>query len=130
MKCPACGSGKVEPAVIKTPFTYKQQTLMLEERGDLCADCGEMLMDLDECRRLDTEQREFVRKINAAYVDSGFIASVRKKLGLDQKRAAQLFGGGVNAFSRYEHGKAKPPLALIQLFRLLDKNPELLKELL
>lgn len=33
---------------------------------------------------------------------------------------------GVNAFSRYENGKAKPVPAVISLFRLLDKHPELI----
>ncbi len=28
---------------------------------------------------------------------------VRKKLDLDQRQAAEIFGGGVNAFSRYEN---------------------------
>ncbi len=37
-------------------------------------------------------------------------------------------GGGVNAFSRYENGKTKPPLALVKLFKLLDRHPELLNE--
>ena len=51
-------------------------------------------------------------------VDPQFIAGVRKKLKLDQREAAALFGSGVNAFSRYENGKAKPPLALVKLFKL------------
>ncbi|MES2663686.1 MAG: type II toxin-antitoxin system MqsA family antitoxin, partial [Pseudomonadota bacterium] len=38
------------------------------------------------------------------------------------------FGGGVNAFSRYENGKTKPPLALVKLFQVLDRHPELLNE--
>jgi hypothetical protein len=32
---------------------------------------------------------------------------------LNQKEAGKIFGGGVNAFSRYENGKTKPPLAFI-----------------
>jgi hypothetical protein len=35
---------------------------------------------------------------------------------LDQREAAEIFGHGVNAFSRYESGKTKPPLALVKLF--------------
>ena len=35
----------------------------------------------------------------------------RGGLDLDQRQAAELFGGGVNALSRFENGKAKPPLA-------------------
>jgi len=37
-----------------------------------------------------------------------------RKLDLDQRQAAELFGGGVNAFSRYESGKTKLPLAVGQ----------------
>jgi HTH-type transcriptional regulator/antitoxin MqsA len=30
--------------------------------------------------------------------------------------------------SRYENGNAKPPLALVKLFKLLDRHPDLLSE--
>ena len=61
--------------------------------------------------------------------DPGFIVKVRKKLSLDQREAAEIFGGGVNAFSRYENGKTKPPLSLIKLFRILERHPDLLSEI-
>ena len=48
---------------------------------------------------------------------------------LDQREAAEIFGGGVNAFSRYENGKTKPPLALLKLLKVLDRHPELLEEI-
>ena len=31
----------------------------------------------------------------------------------------------VNAFSRYENGKNKPPLSLVKLLKMLDRHPEL-----
>jgi HTH-type transcriptional regulator/antitoxin MqsA len=34
----------------------------------------------------------------------------------------------VNAFSRYENGKTRPPLALVKLLKVLGKHPELLGE--
>jgi hypothetical protein len=55
------------------------------------------------------------------------IRRIRRKLGLSQIAAARLTGGGHNAFSRYERGEAMP--AVVNLFRLLDKHPELLKDL-
>ena len=70
----------------------------------------------------------FNKKVNAAIVDPGFIAGVRKKLALDQREAAEIFGGGVNAFSRYENGKTKPSLALVKLLKVLDRHPDLLDE--
>ena len=69
------------------------------------------------------------RQVNAGIVDPAFIADVRKKLKLDQREAAEIFGGGVNAFSRYENGKTKPPLALVKLLKVLNRHPELLSEI-
>ena len=60
-----------------------------------------------------------------AYVD---FAKALRKLDLDQRQAAELFGGGVNAFSRYENGKTRPPVALVKLLKLLDRHPNLLNE--
>ena len=59
-------------------------------------------------------------------VDPDFIVSVRKKLALDQHEAAEIFGGGINAFSRYENGKTRPPLGLVKQFKVLDRHPDLL----
>lgn len=41
--------------------------------------------------------RDFNKQVNAAIVDPNFIAEVREKLELDQRQAAEIFGGGVNA---------------------------------
>jgi HTH-type transcriptional regulator / antitoxin MqsA len=71
---------------------------------------------------------EFNKQVNASIVDPNFIISVRKKLLLDQREAAEIFGGCVNAFSRYESGKTKPPLALVKLLKILDRHPDLLNE--
>jgi HTH-type transcriptional regulator/antitoxin MqsA len=54
---------------------------------------------------------------------------IRRKLGLSQAAAARLTGGGHNAFSRYERGEVTPMPAVVNLFRLLDRHPELLNDL-
>jgi HTH-type transcriptional regulator/antitoxin MqsA len=81
-----------------------------------------------ETDRVMREMQAFNRQVNAAIVDPIFIATVRKKLNLGQKEAADIFGGGINAFSRYENGKTKPPLALVKLLKVLDRHPDLLNE--
>jgi HTH-type transcriptional regulator/antitoxin MqsA len=57
-----------------------------------------------------------------------FVLHVRRKLGLGQREAGEIFGGGVNAFSRYETGKAQPPVSTVKLLKLLERHPELLDE--
>jgi hypothetical protein len=47
----------------------------------------------------------------------------------EEKAWRKAQGGGVNAFSRYENNKTKPPLALVKLLKVLDRHPELLAEI-
>ena len=75
------------------------------------------------------EMQAFNKQVNGAIVDPGFIVKVRKKLKLGQREAAEIFGGGINAFSRYETGKTKPPLALVKLLKVLERHPDLLNEI-
>jgi HTH-type transcriptional regulator/antitoxin MqsA len=83
---------------------------------------------MTETERVMREMQAFNKQVNAAIVDPGFIVRVRKQLDLGQREAAEIFGGGINAFSRYETGKTKPPLALVKLLKVLERHPDLLDE--
>ena len=84
----------------------------------------EVVLDSGESERTGALMLEFNKQVNAAIVDPGFITNVRKKLDLDQREAAEIFGGGVNAFSRYENGKTKPPLALVKLLKVQFRDDQ------
>lgn len=130
MKCPACGAAELIHDTRDLPYTYKgESTTIPAVTGDFCPACAESILDAAESDRVMREMRAFSKQVNAAIVDPAFIAGVRKKLALDQREAAEIFGGGVNAFSRYENGKTKPPLALVKLFKVLDRHPDLLSEI-
>lgn len=129
MRCPTCGAAELVADVRDVPHTYRGETTLLEQvRGEYCPACGEYLTDCEESDRVMKLMNAFSREVNAAFVDPAYIVGVRKKLRLDQREAAEIFGGGVNGFSRYETGKTKPPLALVKLLKLLDRHPELLAE--
>lgn len=129
MKCPVCGAAELIHDTRDLPYTYKgESTIIAAVTGDFCPACAESILDAAESNRVMREMRAFSKQVNAAIVDPGFITNVRKKLDLDQREAAEIFGGGINAFSRYENGKTKPPLALVKLFKLLDRHPDLLNE--
>jgi HTH-type transcriptional regulator/antitoxin MqsA len=130
VKCPSCGAAKLARGSRDLPYTYKgQKTVLPKVTGDFCPACGEGVLDMPEVDRIGKIALAFNQQVNATKVDPSYIVKVRKKLALDQKQAGELFGGGVNAFSRYETGKTKPPLALVQLLKLLDRHPEQLEEL-
>ena len=129
MKCPVCGAAKLIADTRDLPYTYKGETTTIPAvTGEFCPACGESILDGAESERVMREMQAFSRQVNAAFVDPGYIAKVRKKLALDQREAAEIFGGGVNAFSRYENGKTKPPLALVKLLKVLDRHPDPLDE--
>lgn len=129
MKCPSRAAAERVHDTRDMPNTYKGETTVLPQvTGDFCPACDESILDAAESRRTMNLMLEFNKQVNASIVDPGFIASVRKKLELDQRPAAEIFGGGVNAFLRYENGKTKPPLALVKLLKVLDRHPTLLAE--
>ena len=130
MKCPECGSSSVVTETRSLPYSYQGETTSIGQvAGLFCNDCDEVVLSPDQAARVSEAMLAFNRAVNAKLVAPGFIARVRKKLKLDQQEAAELFGGGVNAFSRYENGKTRPPLALIKLLRVLDQHPDLLSEI-
>ena len=130
MKCPVCGAAKLMQDTRDLPYTYKGEvTVIPAVTGEFCPACDEVLLNREQGDRYSELLGTFQRQVNAAFVDPHYITRVRRKLDLDQRQAAELFGGGVNAFSRYENGKTKPPLALVKLLKLLDRHPDLLDEL-
>ena len=129
MKCPVCGAAELIHDTRDLRYTYKGETTTIPAvTADFCPACDESITDLVETERVMREMQAFHKQVNAAIVDPGFIIAVRKKLNLGQREAAEIFGGGVNAFSRYENGKTKPPLALVKLLKLLERHPDLLSE--
>lgn len=129
MKCPVCGEAELIHDTRDLPYTYKGETTSIPAvTADFCPACDESITDMVETERVMREMQAFNKQVNAAIVDPEFIASVRKKLDLGQREAAEIFGGGINAFSRYENGKTKPPLALVKLLKVLERHPDLLDE--
>lgn len=92
-----------------------------------CPACGECEFARGEGKRYAAAVEQLRAEIDKQ--ESAELARIRKKLKLSQKEAAAIAGGGVNAFSRYEHGKSRPVAAVVNLFRILDKHPELVDEI-
>lgn len=130
-QCPECGASKGLRA-------FKNETLLVTVKGGMsadvpglsgfrCAKCGEEILDAASTLKFAQAGDALVLKMRVQGGER--LKRTRLKLKLSQARAAQLTGGGHNAFSRYELGKAEPVAAVTNLFRLLERHPELLKEL-
>jgi HTH-type transcriptional regulator/antitoxin MqsA len=130
MKCLNCETANGMARFEGETFTIKHASMTAKVQGLSgwrCETCSEVEFDPDSAQRYAAAGDELVLRERER--QSREIRRIRKKLGLSQAAAARLTGGGHNAFSRYERGEATPLPAVINLFRLLDKHPELLKEL-
>src|ERR1700731_1377657 len=126
--CPNCETRKGMSRFKNETFTIEHagMTVTLEGlSGWRCESCCEVEFDADSAQRYAAAGDDLVLRDRER--QSKEIRRIRRKLGLSQVAAARLTGGGHNAFSRYERGEAAPLPAVVNLFRLLDKHPELLK---
>ena len=128
--CAACETGpdmvRFQDETISVAHGAASETVAALS-GWRCGACGEVEFDPETARRYAAAGDARVLQERAR--QSQELRRIRRKLGLNQAAAARLTGGGHNAFSRYERGEAAPLPAVINLFRLLDKHPELLKDL-
>ncbi|MHB8707526.1 MAG: type II toxin-antitoxin system MqsA family antitoxin [Desulfuromonadales bacterium] len=125
--CPGCSHGKLVREVRTARYEYRGEICEYGQVGDWCTSCGEAILSGDDMAATEGVLLDFMRRVEQK--QAGELARIRRKLKLTQKQAAALTGGGHNAFSRYERGEAKPLTAVMHLFRLLDRHPELLEEL-
>jgi HTH-type transcriptional regulator/antitoxin MqsA len=125
--CPVCGAGQLVREVRTACYEYRGEVCEYEQSGDWCTSCGEAVLTGEEMAATEGVLIDFMRRVEEK--QAGELMRIRKKLKLTQKQAAALTGGGHNAFSRYERGEVRPLPAVMHLFRLLDRHPELLEEL-
>jgi HTH-type transcriptional regulator/antitoxin MqsA len=128
MKCPACGHAKMVSKIKDETLSYGSQSLTLHEmRGEFCTECGEGVWDAESYRRYAEAQAGLLRSVKGDV--SSEIRRIRKRLKLTQAQLAETFGVGKVAFSRYERGETRPPAPLVKLLKLLERHPDLLKEM-
>ena len=91
MKCPFCEAAKLVRDTRDLPYVYKgESTVIPAVTGDFCPACGEGVLDMAGSARTSAVMPGFNRQVNASIVDPVFIASVGKKLALDQWEAAEI----------------------------------------
>lgn len=126
--CPFCGKGYLERKIRKLTFKYHGHKIQIPQPGEYCNSCVEGIINGEDLKATEKALHNFRAEVDGLLTTEQ-IRRIRKKLNLTQQQAAEIFGGGTNAFSRYERGEIRQTRALDKLFRLLDKHPEQLEEL-
>ena len=120
-RCPICGELQQEYMKKDLIYTYKNIKFTIAQPALWCNACGEGIISSKDNGLVVKDIQTEKAKIDGILTPDE-IKKIRVKLKLTQKEAAELFGGGVNAFNRYEHGKLAMPRAMSELLIILNKN--------
>lgn len=125
--CPSCG-GTMRFERHDDVLVYRDHKKVIKTLGWWCAHCDEAILD---GKALAVRERAFLEL--KADVDEVLgpheVTQVREKLGLSQRAAGELLGGGPRAFQKYEAGKQAVSTPMSNLLRLLANDPARLDEL-
>lgn len=128
--CSNCEKGRLHKAIRDVKITRQRLSATVKKvSGRFCDTYDEIEFDetTDSAERCASAGDKLV--LNNREIAAAALKLQRKKLNLTQSQASRITGGGQNAFSRYETRAAPPLPAVINLFKLLDKHPDMLKEL-
>jgi HTH-type transcriptional regulator/antitoxin MqsA len=112
--------------VVEEVFTYKGQTLAVPDYVVYeCAACGEAVVDPASSQRASKLLKDFGRSVDGLLIAAD-IKRIRKKLGYTQEQMAEVCGGGLKGFARYESGQVMQSKGMDNLLRILDEFPYVL----
>lgn len=121
--CPVCGSESLTPGTHDLGLTSGDRKFLVSglEHYD-CATCGADPAFPDQIRRNDLKIADGKRRADGLLTGAE-IREIREDLGLSQADAAALFGGGANAFSKYERGQVVQSVPMDRLLRVVRAYP-------
>lgn len=124
--CPMCEEGHLTPATFEGDFKHNGNTIHVDGlECHRCGICGADPVLEDQIRRNHRHIADAKRRADGLLAGDD-IKLLRESLCLTQQEAATLFGGGTNAFSKYERGDVIQSVAMDRLMRLIANHPYLL----
>lgn len=125
--CPECG-GRMRYEMHDDVLTYKGQSRTIKTLGWWCTQCGEAILSGEPLGAHETAFQRLKAEVDGVLAPAE-VARIRTALGLSQRRASELLGGGPRAFQKYEAGTQALSVAMSHLLRLLANDPSRLREL-
>lgn len=103
-------------------LVYKGESATVDMPGWYCDASGESIHDGSDMKVSDRALTSLKAKVEGR-LDPQAVRRIRKKLGLSQRDAGRLIGGGPNAFQKYESGDVLASGAVTSALLLLDRDP-------
>jgi HTH-type transcriptional regulator/antitoxin MqsA len=125
--CPECG-GTMKFGSRTRPLKYRDLEGKVRVKGWWCESCGEGILTGEDLRKYSRALQDLKARAEQV-LPPAEVAAIREKLGLSQRKAGELLGGGPRAFQKYEAGSQTPSVPMTHLLTLLARDPRRLKEL-
>lgn len=123
-KCDECGASDFEVRIKPDESQRNGQSYTVDMEYSVCRQCGDIVIFAEQIKRNDCVLRDAWRKIDGL-LTAQEIVDLRNKLGLTQQDAAKIFGGGPNAFSKYERSEVIQSIAMDKLMRAALDVPDM-----
>jgi HTH-type transcriptional regulator/antitoxin MqsA len=121
--CPETGKPMVR-GVRPMTITYKGQAATVDMPGWYCDESDESIHTAEDEKVSDAALKALKIQVENL-LDPAEVRRIRKDvLKLTQREASAIFGGGPNAFQKYEAGDNLLSHAMSNLLRVLERHPE------
>ena len=127
--CKICKSEKILHLEEVETITFKGNPLNVSMGYSICQNCEREFVSKQQILNNDARIRD-AKKHSEGLMTSTEIFDARTTLGLTQEQASLVFGGGKNAFSKYERAEVSQSASMDRLIKVCLKHPNVYKELL
>ena len=123
VECPVCEQGQLTPETYDDEFLHNGNPIRVRglERH-LCSACSAQPIFPEQIKRNQIRIADAKRTVDGL-LPADEIRRVREFAHISQSQAARIFGGGANAFSKYERGEVVQSVAMDVLLRLIRDIP-------
>ena len=121
--CPICGEGNLTEHRDECEIEHRGHSQMRPSFFSVCDACGSEQTTAEQARRNKRDTIAFRKQVDGLLTGQE-VRAVREKLGLSQQQAAELFGGGPVAFSKYENDEVAQSESMDRLLRLASEVPD------
>lgn len=125
--CPETGKPMVRDIRPMT-FTYKGHSVTIDMPGWYCNESDESIHTGEDMKVSDAALQALKIKVENLLAPED-VRRIRLKMGLTQRQAGTLIGGGPNAFQKYEAGDVTVSKGISNFLRMLERHPEEVEEL-
>ncbi len=125
--CPSCG-GVMRRSVQEETVTYQGHSLTYSQPGWHCENGDDGVLEGSDNDYHDAALHEVMARAKRSPISPLVVRAAREAVGLSQREAGRVFGGGSTAFYKYETAKAVPSEGMANLLRVALERPDLFRK--